>query len=179
MCADDKLFFARLSRYPLICMSEFVQKKTSLDHTFKKRHDAFRSISRLFHHACGRARPPMRAPHVRSQGRQGWLGGELFAFQVIRKGESTCVMSSPPLPLQPIMSPGRRGWPNIWLRRVLTASGVGVGGGGAAWEGALDGLEADSPVFGVCATLRAPSLLNETIGFLSRSVGFRCCTLAC
>lgn len=35
-------------------------------------------------------------------------------------------------------------------------------GGGAAWEGALDGLEADSPVFGVCATLRAPSLLNET-----------------
>lgn len=66
----------------------------------------------------------------------------------------------PPLPPQPIMSPGRRGWPNIWLRRVLTASGVGAGG--AAWEGVLDGLEADSPVFGVCATLRAPSLLNET-----------------
>lgn len=97
----DKLFFAHLSRYPLICMSEFVQKKTSLDHTFKKRHDAFRSISRLFHHACGRARPPMRAPHVRSQGRQGWLGGELFAFQVIRKGENTCVMSSPPFPSSP------------------------------------------------------------------------------
>lgn len=62
----------------------------------------------------------------------GW--GKLLAFQVIRKRQNTRVMSFTPS-LQPIISPGRRGWPNVWLRRVLTASRGWVLRGKVHWIG--------------------------------------------
>lgn len=125
-------------------MCKEIKNKNSLDQTFKKRHDAFQSISRLFHHAGGRARPPRRAQHVRSQGRQGAAVRKPFAFGVIRERENTCVPPPSLFPLHPIMSPGRRGWTNIWLSCVLTASGTG----GRRHGGSRLVVEV-SPVFGV------------------------------
>lgn len=98
VCADDKLFFAHLSRYPLICMSEFLfRKKPPLIIHSKSATTCFSLFQDCFimradvharqcvHHTCA----------LRGD-RGGW--GKLFAFQVIRKGENTCVMSFPPSP---------------------------------------------------------------------------------